>query len=398
MTGTDDDVRLPFSTIDPIMGDIFSLLWEPDVLSSMGATVNILTTEILTQGLQTALGQTMLATLMAAIQWPIILTKLSYLIDNPWNNSLDRAKAAGLLLADTLMSRNLGLRPINLAGFSLGARVIYYCLLELARCHAYGIVQDVFIFGTPVVFRQRDWAKVSSVVAGRLVNGFKRDDWVLGYLFRATSGGIGRVCGLRPIEIGANVDNLDCTHEVQGHYGYREAMPRLMAKCDYLVTSEEFTEIEDPDPDRQRERQRELLEDIEAAKGMANGPSKNRFRSLFSKKGERARSASAMRYDETTDRTHVLFDAEETRQQLEEHGIKVHELKSTLPTLTMTRSQSNQETSLPPTFTLQPTPEVVRSPSPETAPAPAYSSPLRDSSKAWSEDERDDEAITLSFA
>lgn len=46
MTGKVDDVRLPFSTVDPVMGDIYSVLWEPDMLTSMGDTINILATEV----------------------------------------------------------------------------------------------------------------------------------------------------------------------------------------------------------------------------------------------------------------------------------------------------------------------------------------------------------------
>ena len=46
MNGKIDDVRLPFSTIDPIMGDIYSILWEPDMLQSMGDTIRILATEV----------------------------------------------------------------------------------------------------------------------------------------------------------------------------------------------------------------------------------------------------------------------------------------------------------------------------------------------------------------
>lgn len=45
MTGKVDDVRLPFSTVDPVMGDIYSVLWEPELLTSMGDTINILATE-----------------------------------------------------------------------------------------------------------------------------------------------------------------------------------------------------------------------------------------------------------------------------------------------------------------------------------------------------------------
>ncbi len=46
MSGKADDVRLPYSTVDPTMGDLYSVLWEPDMLRSMGDTINILATEV----------------------------------------------------------------------------------------------------------------------------------------------------------------------------------------------------------------------------------------------------------------------------------------------------------------------------------------------------------------
>lgn len=46
MTGKVDDVRLPYSTVDPLMGDLYSVLWEPEMLTSMGDTINILATEV----------------------------------------------------------------------------------------------------------------------------------------------------------------------------------------------------------------------------------------------------------------------------------------------------------------------------------------------------------------
>lgn len=35
-------------------------------------------------------------------------------------------------------------------GFSIGARLIFHCLLELSRCGARGIVESVVLLGTPV--------------------------------------------------------------------------------------------------------------------------------------------------------------------------------------------------------------------------------------------------------
>lgn len=46
MNGKVDDVRLPYSTVDPVMGDIYSVLWEPEMLQSMGQTINLLATEV----------------------------------------------------------------------------------------------------------------------------------------------------------------------------------------------------------------------------------------------------------------------------------------------------------------------------------------------------------------
>jgi hypothetical protein len=183
LTGSVDDVRLPFSTVDPIMGDIYSVFWEPEMLKSMGDTINILATEALTQALQQILGSTILTALMAAIQLPIVLTKLAYLIDNPWTVSLARADLAGLILADSLIDRNLGSRPITLVGFSLGARVISAALRELTKKGQIGIVQNVYIFGTPVVVNTDEFTRIRSIVPGRFVNAYTTNDWILGLSF-----------------------------------------------------------------------------------------------------------------------------------------------------------------------------------------------------------------------
>lgn len=128
---------------------------------------------------------TILTALMAALQAPILLTKLSYLIDNPWSNSLARAQLAGLIFADSLIDRNLGTRPITLVGFSLGAKVIFSALMELANKGAYGLIQNVYIFGSPLVAKKDEFLKAKTVVSGRFVNGYATNDWILGaYRYR----------------------------------------------------------------------------------------------------------------------------------------------------------------------------------------------------------------------
>ncbi|KAG6263368.1 hypothetical protein E4U49_002383 [Claviceps purpurea] len=368
LTGKVDDVRLPFSTVDPVMGDMYSVFWEPEMLRSMGDTINILATEALTQGLQQILGSTILVSLMAALQLPIVLTKLSYLIDNPWAVSLDRATAAGLILADSLMDRSLGTRPITLVGYSIGARVIFSCLQELSKRGAYGLVQNVYLFGSPVVVKKDEFLRARTVVAGRFVNGYNRNDWILGYLFRLTNGGIRRVAGLAPVEEVPWLENMDVTDQVSGHMQYRTAMPVLLKKCDWVVESEVFTEIEDPDPENHDERQRELINEIEEARKELDKEghkkkSSGRF-SLFGrrKKAERAEwevyeeSAAAAaagkdgnkdikgnqgKLEDKSGNNHgVLFDIDAIRAELAketydnadaETALQIKEIKSTLP-------------------------------------------------------------------
>ncbi|KAJ1025904.1 hypothetical protein NDA16_002530 [Ustilago loliicola] len=255
MSGPQDDVRLPFSVIDSVMGDAFSVFWEPDMMQEMGNALGLLWNETIVQGVQQALALTVAGAgaMLSALAWPLWLTKLGYLIDNPWSNALDRAQAAGLILADTLSKRQLGVRPITLVGFSLGARVIFYALVELSRIKAYGIVQNVYIMGTPVTAKDETWKEARSVVSGRFVSAFSRTDWILGYLHRAASGGLRSIAGLHPVERVQDIENVDVTHVVPGHLGYRPLMPLVLGELGFRTTADYFDEPEDLNaiPERQ---------------------------------------------------------------------------------------------------------------------------------------------------
>ena len=148
------------------------------------------------------------------------------------------------MLADILINRHLGVRPVTLIGFSLGARVIFYALLELAKQKAFGIVQDVFLLGTTLSASVRAWCDVRSVVSGRLVNCYARNDWVLNYLFRATSGGVGTVAGLRPVNGVPGLENVDVTDKIAGHMSYRTFMPLILDQLGFPVVADYFDEPE----------------------------------------------------------------------------------------------------------------------------------------------------------
>lgn len=290
---------------------------------------------------------------MSALQLPVVLTKLSYLIDNPWAVSLDRATAAGKILADSLIERNLGTRPITLVGYSIGARVIFSCLQELARKGAFGIVQNVYLFGSPIVVKKEEYLRARIVVPGRFVNAYNRNDWILGYLFRLTNGGIRRVAGLAPIDDCPWIENIDVTEQVNGHMEYRKNMPILLKKCGWSVESDEFTEIEDPDPDNHDGRQRELINEIEEARKQLEQEGKagkgSRF-SLFGRRkkaekqdweiydGENNKGGPSSEEKKADSNEGVLFDVDAIRAELtkdarygDEEEIQVKEIKSTLP-------------------------------------------------------------------
>lgn len=331
---------------------------------------------------------------MAALQLPVVLTKLAYLIDNPWTVSLDRANSAGLILADSLIDRNLGTRPITFVGYSLGSRVIFSCLRELARKGAYGLVQNVYLFGSPIVAKKDEYLRARSVVAGRFVNGYAKNDWILGYLFRLTSGGISGVAGLAPVEDIPGLENVDVTDFVPGHMSYRKSMPRLLREVGWIVESDEFTEIEDPDPDNHTARQRELINEIEEArkefekkekegKGKFGWLSRGKKKVVEKKEWEMYEESkgdpnSGRGTEDQYGNNHgVLFDIDAIRAELASEQMEVKELKSTLPPMKLdlgsssSLGTSNPRASLretksyePPTQVSLRTPELRPSPTP----------------------------------
>ncbi len=331
---------------------------------------------------------------MAALQLPVVLTKLAYLIDNPWAVSLDRATMAGLILADSLIDRNLGTRPVTLVGYSLGSRVIFSCLQELAKKGAFGLVQNVYLFGSPLVVKKDEYLRARTVVSGRFVNGYNRNDWILGYLFRLTNGGIRRVAGLAAVEDIPGLENMDVSEFVSGHMDYRTAMPRLLRECGWLVESDEFTEIEDPDPDNYQERQRELISEIEearrelekegkATKGGAFGFFR-RKKALEKQEWEVYEDAkgggkSGKTEDKEGNNHGVLFDVDAIRAEIardtrndnkdadiDDELLQVREIKSTLPPIKLEFKPNSNN--LPPPYTKgkSPPPPPTKSPSPSS--------------------------------
>ena len=81
------------------------------------------------------------------------------LIDNAWSMGIIGAQKAGEVLAEVLLEKAHGMRPISLIGFSLGARVIFFALEALAAkgASSHGIVANVVMLGATVPSTKGRW-------------------------------------------------------------------------------------------------------------------------------------------------------------------------------------------------------------------------------------------------
>ncbi|KAF3290890.1 hypothetical protein TWF970_000151 [Orbilia oligospora] len=200
--------------------EVYALRWESTALMDLG---NALTTMLKTYGFAylkiEIIKRTVLATLMAAL-WPIALLKLAQVVDNPFNIVKTRAEKAGKILADALINRVQGNRPVTLVGYSLGSRVIYSALVELAERRAFGLVENVYMLGSAIPSTGDGWVKVRSVVSGRVVNVFSEKDYILGFLYRTSAVQLG-VAGLQNVKWPDGVESVDMSESVEGHLRYR---------------------------------------------------------------------------------------------------------------------------------------------------------------------------------
>ena len=63
-------------------------------------------------------------------------------------------------------------------------------------------------------------------------------------MFRATSGGVGCVAGLRPVQNVPGLENVDVTDKIAGHMSYRTFMPLILDQLGFPVFSDFFDEPE----------------------------------------------------------------------------------------------------------------------------------------------------------
>ena len=242
-----EEVVKPWKVISNA-SDVFALKFELEALLNLGNSMNgMVQSAAWGYAQQQVIKQTMFADLMAAM-WPIGVIKAARVIDNPFSVAKGRAEKAGEVLADALVNRAQGERPVTLISYSLGARVTYSALMSLAKRKAFGLVENVVMIGSPTPSDAHDWRMMRSVVSGRLVNVYSENDYVLGLMYRTSSVQYG-IAGLQKVEGVPGVENVNVTEDVDGHLRYRFLTGSILKKIgwtdiDMKAVEEEAVELQ----------------------------------------------------------------------------------------------------------------------------------------------------------
>ncbi|KAI1751489.1 DUF726-domain-containing protein [Xylaria castorea] len=226
-----NDVVLPWKALDESL-ETFALRFEVEALESLGNSLRTLITSLAWKFAKSeVIKRTVFAALTAGL-WPISLTNAGRIIDNPWSIASQRAQKAGEVLADALINKAQGERPVTLVGYSLGARCIYCCLQQLAKRKAFGLVENVVLLGAPAPSSSAEWRRIRSVVTGRVVNAYSTKDYILAFLYRTNSIQFG-VAGLQPVLNVKGIENVDVSDLVEGHTLYRHATGPILGRLGF---------------------------------------------------------------------------------------------------------------------------------------------------------------------
>nr|CAD1836323.1 unnamed protein product [Ananas comosus var. bracteatus] len=193
----------------------YALQWESKNLIAVSTAIqDWLTSRLTMELMKRGAMMTVLSTLVTAFAWPATLLAATDFIDSKWSIAIDRADKAGKLLAE--------------------------CLQELAESgDNEGLVERVVLLGAPVSVKGEQWEPARKMVAGRFINVYSTNDWILGVTFRASLLTQG-LAGIQSIEV-PGVENVDVTDMVDGHSSYLWAVQQILEQLELNTYYPVFT-------------------------------------------------------------------------------------------------------------------------------------------------------------
>eukprot|EP00035_Acanthoeca_spectabilis_P012158 m.216259 g.216259 ORF g.216259 m.216259 type:complete len:1062 (-) comp15545_c0_seq16:3000-6185(-) len=221
------DYVLPVASVDGVR-EAYTVVWESAKLYALSTAVTAFAKKQLWSKAKGAvIHATVFAGMLAALAVPTALMSASDIIDNPWGVCIEAANAGGVELANTLVQRAQGPRPVTLVGYSMGAVLIVSALRELARRpEGRGVVQNVYLFGAPVSGKNALWDQIAPMVSDKIFNFRSENDWFLKLMLRGLAVET-CVAGLEGVNH-TRVINVDVSALIRAHTEWPQKMPQLL--------------------------------------------------------------------------------------------------------------------------------------------------------------------------
>ncbi|GAA6013339.1 hypothetical protein JCM10207_000860 [Rhodosporidiobolus poonsookiae] len=223
-----DSVEPWRSTIRAQRIDGFALKADPQTFLEAGKSLeSFVKNKLISMGGVEVIKRTALAAVYAGVALPLTIWQTTTTaLDSDFTRCRDKAKKAGVLLAEILEKQVQGSRPVSLLGYGPGASLILSCLLELHARKLGNLVYSATLVSLPEAPSAVKWAAARSVCAHGLVNVYSKEDWVsaiCGRLYTLSTS----VAALRPVNV-EGIDDVDVSDLVDGHLQLRAKLPAIL--------------------------------------------------------------------------------------------------------------------------------------------------------------------------
>ncbi|BGP27217.1 hypothetical protein JCM10295v2_006181 [Rhodotorula toruloides] len=211
--------------------DAYALKADPQNFLEAGRSLDkFVKNKLVTMGGIEVIKRTALAAVYAGVALPLtVFNSATTAFDSDFTRCREKAKKAGVLLAEILEKEVQGKRPVVLIGYGPGASLIFSCLLHLHDLQLGHLVYSAILISLPEAPWPVKWASARSVVAHELVNVWSGNDFVLGIAARFYTLST-RIAGLRPacVEGITDIDASDLL--TAGHLDLRHKLPQILER------------------------------------------------------------------------------------------------------------------------------------------------------------------------
>ncbi|GAA5965962.1 hypothetical protein JCM21900_004707 [Sporobolomyces salmonicolor] len=208
--------------------DAYALKADPQTFLEAGRSLeSFVKNKVITMGGTEIIKRTALAAVYAGVALPLtVFQGATTAFDSDFSRCRDKAKKAGVLLAEILEKQVQGKRPAVLIGYGPGASLIFSCLIELHRRQLGHLVYSATLISLPEAPSRVAWASARSVVAHEMVNAYSKNDYVLAIaarLYTLSS----RIAGLSPVKV-EGITDLNVSDLIPGHLEIRQNLPEIL--------------------------------------------------------------------------------------------------------------------------------------------------------------------------